>query len=73
MDLFVISSETNALELSYNEAVWRQWQQRRDFRYLAVLGSIAATTTLLKISATHINPTTIALTLLLIVLFVATA
>jgi K+-sensing histidine kinase KdpD len=73
MDLFVISSETNALELSYNEAVWRQWQQRRDFRYLAVLGSIAAATTLLKISAAHINPTTVALALLLVVLFVATA
>src|SRR5882672_563756 len=41
--------------------------------YLAAVVVIAAATAVLKVFGGHVNPTTVALTLLLIVLFVATA
>lgn len=48
--------------------VSRSW-----FGYVAALAGIAAATGLLKLFGEHINPTTVALAFLLIVLFVATA
>lgn len=48
-------------------------QHRPRFGYVAALLLIAVSTAALKLIASHINPTTVALALLLVVLFVATA
>src|SRR5262249_5071782 len=53
--------------------VWRKLSANVWFGYLAALVGTALVTGMLKLLGTHINPTTVALALLLIVLFVATA
>jgi len=52
--------------------VWRKFLVGPGFGYGAAILGIAAVTTLLKLLGIHINPTTAALALLLVVLFVAT-
>jgi K+-sensing histidine kinase KdpD len=46
---------------------------KRGFGYIAAIFAVAVATGLLKLLGEHINPTTVALTFLLIILFVATA
>ncbi|HUS10171.1 MAG TPA: DUF4118 domain-containing protein [Pyrinomonadaceae bacterium] len=53
--------------------VWKALASKRLLGYIVAVVVIAAATAVLKIFGGHVNPTTVALTLLLIVLFVATA
>src|SRR5437588_6906466 len=52
--------------------VWKRMYEKRWAGYLAAVVGIAAMTGVLKLFGTHVNPTTVALGLLLVVLFVAT-
>jgi K+-sensing histidine kinase KdpD len=53
--------------------VWKSLARKRLFGYIVAVVVIAAATAVLRIFGGHVNPTTAALALLLIVLFVATA
>ena len=53
--------------------VWTALARKKILGYVVAVVVIAAATAVLKIFGGHVNPTTVALTLLLIVLFVATA
>jgi K+-sensing histidine kinase KdpD len=52
--------------------VWKKVYERRRAGYAVALLGVAAATALLKLFGTHVNSTTVALCLLLVVLFVAT-
>jgi K+-sensing histidine kinase KdpD len=53
--------------------VWKALARKQLLGYIAAVVVIAATTAALRALGSHINPTTVALTFLLIILFVATA
>jgi two-component system sensor histidine kinase KdpD len=53
--------------------VWKALAHKQSLGYIVAVVVIAAATTVLKVFGVHINPTTVALAFLLIVLFVATA
>ncbi len=53
--------------------MWRTLERKQLLGYIVAVVVVAAATAVLKIFAGHINPTTVALALLLIVLLVATA
>jgi len=58
---------------AYNVTVLESPTRRQFLGYIAALLVIGAATTVLKVFGGHVNPTTVALVLLLLVLFVATA
>ena len=53
--------------------MWKALAHKQSLGYIVAVVVIAAATTVLKVFGVHINPTTVALAFLLIVLFVATA
>ena len=53
--------------------MWKALATKKLLGYIVAVVVIAAATSVLKVFGGHVNPTTVALTLLLIVLFVATA
>ena len=53
--------------------MWTALASKKLLGYIVAVVVIAAATVVLKVFGGHVNPTTVALTLLLIVLFVATA
>jgi K+-sensing histidine kinase KdpD len=57
----------------YNQIVWKSLARKRLLGYIAAVVVIAAASAALRALGSHINPTTVALTFLLIILFVATA
>jgi K+-sensing histidine kinase KdpD len=56
-----------------NQVVWKSLTRKPLLGYIAAVVVIGAATAVLKTLGGHINPTTVALTFLLIILFVATA